>query len=108
MEERIKEIINSLDKFEIVDFSQEDVNLPTADVYYVQLREQESNLQISENNFHKRADFLITYNYNQIDIYTRITNNIPEDDTNELRKILNKNLPGICITHTPLAWGLWH
>ena len=102
MEQQIRDIISNLEGFELADFINEKEERPDSDAYFVQIRVQESNIWTSENNFDIRADIFLTYDDKNIDVYSRKTDNIPENDIMRLINALRDNLSGVGVTKTLL------
>lgn len=93
MEQRIKAIIESLEKFVSAEFLPDDEKNPDSNLYYVQLIERESNIWEDKLNFDSRVDVLISYCDNQINIYAKISDKFVEKDFQDLINKLSKEFP---------------
>lgn len=95
MEQKLVNIINSLEKFILVDFNK-DVNINdsmSSNSYIVQLQNNNHNIENDLRNFDIRADILITYDNEQINIYTKISEKYVDIDIQNLINILLNEFP---------------
>lgn len=93
MEEKIKNIINSLDNFVIVDIVNQDIDDLEPKDNFVQLKINKNSMEDDLRNFDNRINVLVSYDDKQINIYARITDNYKETDMQNLINVIAKEFP---------------